>query len=861
MTAVTAIGGDPQVPSGPVLGGEITVEQTTEARREAVQAEALGQASHAVAVMFRPDDVVELRVPKAGRHRTISGYFNDHAALVEAIREMDGKGPGVYVTLNPVKPDLLARASNRAKPFAETTTSDADILERRWMLVDCDPVRPAGISSSRPELQAALEVAEKVRDHLRGRQWPEPVLSLSGNGFHLLYRLPDLANNDVSTSLISRVLKALSSRFSNDAVHIDETVFNAARISKAYGTFARKGDHTPDRPYRLSRMLDVPETITPVSVELLEQLATEAAESTRATATEAAMKMFEFDVEAWMAKAGIVVEKGPQSYRGGRRWTLRACPFDSSHTDGSAAIFESASGVLGFKCQHNGCRGKGWKEMRRHLDPEYIAQEQWQAERKQEERERRRQRRQARARANEKLIEQATDNAVNFTDLGNARRLVAHFGTDFRYCHESGETMLWSEVRWQKDVTGGMELLAKRTVGEMYRAAANLSGDDRQALVEHALASESKSAINSMVILARSEPSIPVRQSELDASPWLLNCLNGVVDLTTGELRPHRREDLLTKLAPVKYDAAARSELWEKTLHDATGGDRDLLNFLQIAAGYSITGTTDEEVLFFVHGPAASGKSTFLEALKATLGDYAKTADFESFVQRREAGAVRNDIAELAGRRFVVSIEVDQGKKLAEGLVKMLTGGDTVRARFLYHESFEFTPVFKLWLAANHAPRVKDDDTAMWRRILRIPFDQTIPPEKRRPFVKATLRNPAVSGPAILAWAVEGALRWREERLHVPEVVRDATDEYRRDMDPLKDFVADCCVLHADAWISAARLWKEYEEWAKENGERYMLGRNAFSDRLRSKGCEPFFRRINGDPTRGWMGIGLRAGE
>ena len=339
--------------------------------------------------------------------------------------------------------------------------------------------------------------------------------------------------------------------------------------------------------------------------------------------------------------------------------------------------------------------------------------------------------------------------------------------------------MLWSSVRWENDSTGGIELLAKRTVGEIYRAAAKLKADEREVLVKHALASESRAAINAMVMLARSEPGIPVRQSELDASPWLLNCLNGVVDLTTGELRPHRREDLLTRLCPVRYDAAARSELWEKMLQDATGGNRDLLNFLQAAAGYSITGATDEEVLFFVHGPAASGKSTFLESLKATLGDYAKTADFESFVQRREAGAVRNDIAELAGRRFVVSIEVDQGKKLAEGLVKLLTGGDTVRARFLYHESFEFTPVFKLWLAANHAPRVKDDDTAMWRRILRIPFDQTIPPQKRRPLVKATLRNPAISGPAILAWAVEGALRWREERLHVPDVIRQATEDYR----------------------------------------------------------------------------------
>ena len=309
------------------------------------------------------------------------------------------------------------------------------------------------------------------------------------------------------------------------------------------------------------------------------------------------------------------------------------------------------------------------------------------------------------------------------------------------------------------------------------------------------------------------------------------------------------RADLITRLCPVQYDPAARSPVWDRFLEQATGSDRDVSKFLQRAIGYSLTGATTEEVLFFVHGPGGSGKSTFLEAIKAVLGEYGKSADFETFISRRDAGTIRNDIAELAGRRFVVSIEVDEGKKLAEGLVKLLTGGDTVRARFLYQEAFDYVPQFKLWLAANHAPKVRHDDSAMWRRILRIPFDQVIPKEKRDPSLKARLKDVNESGPAILAWAVEGCLRWQEERLQVPEAVSDATEQYRLDMDPLKDFIADCCVLHPAAWAPAAQLRHAYEEYCKQNGQKHLLPPREFTDGLKSRGCTR--------DRHGWLGVGL----
>jgi putative DNA primase/helicase len=446
------------------------------------------------------------------------------------------------------------------------------------------------------------------------------------------------------------------------------------------------------------------------------------------------------------------------------------------------------------------------------------------------------------------------------TDSGNAERLVLRHGANIRYCHPQNTWWLWTGKRWETDRTGHMMELAKAVARELYQAAWDIPDAERKKQTAlWAIRSESTDKKRATLASAQSEPGIPVLPEQFDADPWVLNCVNGVVDLRTGELRPHRREDYCTRMAPVRYDPAARSELWERFLDEATGGDRELQAFLQRAVGYSLTGNTGEEKLFFVHGPAASGKSTFLEAVRSALGDYAKTADFETFVLRREAGAIRNDIAELAGRRFVVSIEVDEGRRLAEGLVKMLTGGDTVRARFLYQESFEFTPQFKLWLAANHAPRVRHDDSGMWRRILRIPFEHVIPPEKRDPSVKARLKDVEESGPAILAWAVEGCLRWQEEGLGVSAAVEEATEQYRLDMDPLRGFIEDCCVLLPHAWTPAAKLRAAYEAYCKETGEKRLLNPNEFAEGLRARGCETERRGKN--RSRGWRGIGLLADE
>jgi len=424
------------------------------------------------------------------------------------------------------------------------------------------------------------------------------------------------------------------------------------------------------------------------------------------------------------------------------------------------------------------------------------------------------------------------------TDLGNAELLIELFGDRVHYVHPWKRWLLWDGQRWVPDPGGGIDHLASLTVRERLRRAADIEDQDERSLeTKWAFTSESAKHKNAALDWAKSQPGVPILPKDLDTNSWLLNVQNGTLDLRTGERKPHDPADHITKIAPVHYDPKAATPLWENLLNKITGNDEELKTFLQRAVGYSLTGDTGEEVLFFVHGPTNTGKSTFMEAVKAMLGEYSKTTDFETFLKRRGDAGIRNDIARLAGARHVVSIEVDEGKKLAEGLIKALTGGDTVSARFLHKEYFEYVPQLKLWLAANNKPAVTPTDTAMWKRILLVPFIHEIPEVERDPEVKRRLRDPSESGPAILAWAIKGCLEWQKNGLQVPKKVAHATDKYREEMDTLSDFLADRCVEHTGARVVVDELYRAYKNWAEESGERPMSKR-ALGMRLSDRGFE-----------------------
>lgn len=466
--------------------------------------------------------------------------------------------------------------------------------------------------------------------------------------------------------------------------------------------------------------------------------------------------------------------------------------------------------------------------------------------------------------------DEAPQDAAHRTDMGNARRFVTQFGRDARYVAVWKRWLVWDGRRWLRDETDAAIRKAKETVRGIYAEAARCEDDvERKELVKWGLRSEADSRVRAMLSQAESEPELAMSPTDFDRHPWLLNVENGVIDLRTGDLRPHSREDYLTQLAPARYDPAATLPRWDSFIATVTGGDEALAAFLRRAVGYTLTGATTEEKLFFLHGPTRTGKSTFIEAIKATIGEYARTADFETFLKKTATGGPRDDIADLAGSRLVCSVEVDDGKKLAEGLVKTITGGDAIKARHLYSHAFTFLPQFKLWLAANHEPRVDASDGAMWSRILRIPFNHT--PERRDPALKVALRDPSIAGPAILAWAVRGCLEWQRDGLGVPAAVEAATEEYRANMDPLAGFLEERCVIGPQCVVPVAVLYQAYQSWAQQNGDRYPISQHRFKAHIEAQwrntsGSESgiaynVLRRVNGVPTRCCTGIGLHASE
>ena len=433
------------------------------------------------------------------------------------------------------------------------------------------------------------------------------------------------------------------------------------------------------------------------------------------------------------------------------------------------------------------------------------------------------------------------DESVSGTEDALALAFTRRYHRDWRYVATWGRWLVWDGCRWRTEDT----LAATDLIRSVCRYAAVRTANAR---VAAKLASAS--TVAGVERLARADRRHAATTEEWDADPWLLNTPGGLVDLRTGRLRAHDRADRMTKITTATPGGDCPT--WRQFIAQITGGDQALQTYLQRTVGYALTGSTREHALFFLYGTGANGKSVFLNTLASILGDYATNAPMDTFMETR-TDRHPTDMAGLRSARFVAAIETEQGRRWAESKVKNLTGGDKISARFMRQDFFEFFPQFKLFVAGNHKPAIRNIDEAMKRRLHLIPFTITVPPEKRDQHLQHKL---LAERDGILAWALQGCLDWqRNGRLDPPQQVVDATEEYFEGEDALGRWLDERCVRVASAKSLTAELFTDWKQWADGAGE-YVGSQRRFSDLLITRGVEKW---RNGAGIRGFQGIGLKA--
>ncbi len=416
------------------------------------------------------------------------------------------------------------------------------------------------------------------------------------------------------------------------------------------------------------------------------------------------------------------------------------------------------------------------------------------------------------------------------------------FAEDWRYCAAWGQWYFWDGKRWVRD-----QILAFSYLTRQVCHAASTLFDDKPGIQAKLASAATASNIER---LARADPAHAIKVEQWDADPLLLNTTGGIVDLRTGILGPHVRTRYLTKTATATPQGDC--PLWCEFLKVITNDDPEFTAYLQRVIGYCLTGLTTEHALFFLYGTGANGKSVFLNVISAILGDYAKTAPMDTFMDTR-SDRHPTDLAGLRGARFVCAIETEQGRRWNESKIKAITGGDIISARFMHKDFFEFLPQFKTVFAGNHKPTISNVDEAMSRRLHLIPLTVFIPPEKRDKHLTAKLLK---ERDGILAWAVQGLMKWLEmEGLHPPKIVTDATKEYLDAEDSVGLWLEDCCELDGTAFTSSKNLFNSWKLWAEESGE-YVGSINKLSERLTTKNLTK--DRVG--QVRGFKGIKLKLG-
>lgn len=444
-------------------------------------------------------------------------------------------------------------------------------------------------------------------------------------------------------------------------------------------------------------------------------------------------------------------------------------------------------------------------------------------------------------------VEEVKNKFYSYDDTGNAERFTDMFGEVLRYSYIRKGWYYYDGKKWVIDQEGKIKNLADKVIEKMKQEKVFVADgmdeeDAKKQFRKHLKYTRNHSGKTNMI--KESEHLLSIQPQQFDKDLHLFNVQNGYLNLKTGELHEHDRKKYFTKISNVEYTDKADCPLWNDFLLQIFNGDKQLIEYIQRAVGYSLCGSTEEQMMFILYGNGRNGKSVFLDIVTELFGDYSTNIQPQSIMVKQMSSNANPDIAKLAGTRLVTTTEPGEGMRFDEGLIKQLTGGDKISARFLYEDEFEYIPQFKLWMATNHKPIIRGTDDGIWRRMAIIPFTVQIPENKVDKKLTHKLKRELN---AILHWAVEGYLMWQREGLKEPQIIKDQREDYRGEMDVVQGFINECCVMNSHSSVQASVLYQAYKSWAQENNQ-YLMNSTKFGREMGKR--FPKFRS-NGTYYRG----------
>lgn len=826
-------------------------------------------------LFFHDGEVTEIRahgLSRSSRKKTwegfaagggiVYGYYDDAEAFGLAAAAMDAEqAPGIYFVPNPVNPDLLARAANRLKAagMKSPLTSDADVVCRRWLLVDLDPKRPAGISSTEDELAAAVALRNRIGKWVKEKWGVAGIPAVSGNGAHLMYRVADLPNDSEHAELFRAVLAGLAAQFGTDQVDVDRTVYNAARIWKLYGTMARKGDHVASRPHRRSELHKswhgkTLEDVPVLPTEALKEIAALAPAKTQEKGegvdkgrvektpprASGEVDLGPLDVEKYLTHYSVVYSVKEQA--GKTLYRLEKCLFNPAHGRNEASIVQDGGGKLTYQCFHQSCQGRSWSEARQLISgdakiaqfcPGYNPGKKKKTEKK-------------------SPLAPTPQQAQYCADIPAPSRVPPLENLDRGvFLNEKGRVVPmrvveFMEARLAPIKNDGHQYYRYMPCG-VWKAYENdeIRQDIIRVLGPHATAN----AMNGIHELLRNKVYVHAEHFKHDTT--YLNVQNGMINVYTLEMLPHDPKYMSRIQLPVKYDPDAECPTWDRTLAQVFVDNVEKVLALQSYYGYCLLPDCRYQRCLFMIGDGANGKSTVMEILPKVLGDpNVSGLPMQLMSQRFLIGQIKDKLVNLAG-------EVPSGQLIDTENFKAAVVGNMLTADTKHGQPYTFYPIAKHVFAMNDVPKLADKSFGFMRRPLVLTFKQRFLPGTPQcdPELDKKLET-EVEG--IFAWMMEGLSGVLMNRaLYIPPSVAADTADFAAHSNPLTQFVEECCVVGPSVSVQPKQLFEEYVKWCQDS-KLHALGKIRFYQQIAGQVDGVFRKKDDVDRLERFYGVGLK---